>query len=92
MKREVSKDDKLFYFGKHFFTLDGLWMIETEEETNWETALKIDTKVWIKLLRIIIRRIKRRLNIETNSWGRFLLFNAIILFFFVYIYTICPIT
>ena len=67
MKREVSLEDKLFYFEKSFFTLDGLWMIETEEVTDWETALKIDTKVWIRLLRIIIRRIKKYLNIDTNS-------------------------
>jgi len=63
----VSKDDKLFYFEKHFFTLDGLWMIETEEVTDWETALKIDTKVWIGLLRIIVRRLKKYLKIETNT-------------------------
>ncbi len=65
--REISNDDKLFYFEKHFFTLDGLWMIETEEATDWDTALKIDTKVWIRLLQIIIRRIKNYLEIKTNS-------------------------
>jgi len=65
--REINKDDKLFYFEKHFFTLDGLWMIEAEKETDWETALKIDTRVWIRLLKIIIRRIKKYLNIETNN-------------------------
>ena len=65
--KKVSNEDKLFYFEKHFFTLDGLWMIETEEELDWETALKIDTKVWIRLLKIIIRRLRNYLNIETNT-------------------------
>lgn len=65
--RQVSNEDKLFYFEKHFFTLDGLWMIETEAELDWETALKIDTKVWIRLLKIIIRRLKNYLNIETST-------------------------
>lgn len=65
--RKVSDADKLFYFEKNFFTLDGLWMIETEEETNWGTALKIDTAVWKRLLQIIIRRIKSYLKIETNT-------------------------
>ncbi len=65
--KEVSKDDKLFYFEKHFFTLDGLWMIEAENEVGWEKALKIDLEVWIRLLRIIIRRIKKYLNIKSND-------------------------
>lgn len=65
--KEVNDADKLFYFQKNFFTLDGLWMIETESETDWDTALKIDTIVWKRLLKIIIRRIKRYLKIETNT-------------------------
>ncbi|MFX0136422.1 MAG: DUF6125 family protein, partial [Candidatus Hodarchaeota archaeon] len=65
--KKVSKEDKLFYFERNFFTLDGLWAIETEKETNWETALKIDVAVWKKLLKIIIRRIKKYLKIETNT-------------------------
>ncbi|TFF94101.1 MAG: hypothetical protein EU544_04930 [Promethearchaeota archaeon] len=65
--REVSEKDRLFYFERHFFTLDGLWMIETEEETDWKTALKIDTEVWKRLLKIIIRRLKKYLNLEENS-------------------------
>ncbi len=65
--REVSADDKLFFFERNFFTLDGLWMIETENATNWDTALKIDTEVWVKLLKTIIRRIKQYLKIQTNT-------------------------
>ena len=65
--KKVTDADKLFYFEKNFFTMDGLWMIETEKATDWETALKIDGAVWRKLLRIIIRRIKNYLKIETNS-------------------------
>jgi len=65
--REVTQDDKLFFFEKSFITLDGLWMIETEEMTNWEVALKIDVIVWKKLLKIIIRRLKKYLNLEKND-------------------------
>ena len=65
--RKVNDKDKLFYFERNFFTLDGLWMIEVENETNWDTALKIDLRVWKKLLKIIIKRIKAYLKIETNS-------------------------
>lgn len=65
--REVSDADKLFYFQKNFFTLDGLWMLETEKEVGWETALRIDTNVWIKLMEIIFRRIKKYLDIENND-------------------------
>ncbi|TFG02178.1 MAG: hypothetical protein EU540_02125 [Promethearchaeota archaeon] len=65
--KKVNQKDKLFYFERNFFTLDGLWMIETENEINWETALKIDLAVWKKLIKIIIRRIKKYLKIETNT-------------------------
>jgi len=65
--REVSEKDKLFYFEKNFFTLDGLWMIETEAKTDWETALKIDLAVWRKLLKIIFRRIRNYLNIQAKN-------------------------
>ncbi len=65
--KEISDKDKLFYFEKHFFTLDGLWMIETEDEIDWKTALKLDLRVWIRLLKIIIGRIKRYLNLEGNN-------------------------
>jgi len=65
--RKVSKNDKLFYFERNFKTLDGLWVIETENETNWETALKLDIIVWQNLYQIIFRRVKKYLKVETNS-------------------------
>jgi len=65
--KEVNQDDKLFFFERSFFTLDGLWMIETEEMTNWETALKIDLIVWKKLLGVVIRRLKKYLNLEKTD-------------------------
>jgi len=65
--RNLSLEDKLFFFERNFFTLDGLWMIETEEEMDWKIALKIDLAVWKKLLKIIIRRLTKYLKIETNS-------------------------
>ncbi|MFW9783884.1 MAG: DUF6125 family protein [Candidatus Heimdallarchaeota archaeon] len=65
--REVSDADRLFYYERNFVTLDGLWMLETENEVGWDTALKIDVIVWTRLFKIIIRRLKRYLNIETNT-------------------------
>ncbi len=65
--KKVSDADKLFYFQKSFYTLDGLWMLETEEEVGWQTALKIDKKVWTKLMEINFRRIQKYLNLEKNN-------------------------
>ena len=65
--KKVNQDDKLFFFEKSFFTLDGVWMIETEDMTNWETALKIDLIVWKELLKVIIRRLKKYLQLEKNN-------------------------
>ncbi|MHA1727242.1 MAG: DUF6125 family protein [Promethearchaeota archaeon] len=65
--KKVTDADKLFYYERNFFTLDGIWMIETEKKIGWDKALYIDTIVWIRLLKIIIRRIKKYLNIKTNS-------------------------
>jgi len=65
--RHVTKDDKLFFFERNFFTLDGLWIIEVENEVDWDTALKVDIVVWQKLYQIIFRRVKRYLNIKTNT-------------------------
>ncbi|MFX0076026.1 MAG: DUF6125 family protein [Candidatus Hermodarchaeota archaeon] len=65
--RNVNQKDRLFFFEKSFFTLDGLWMIETEEMTNWETALKIDVIVWKELLKVVIRRLKDYLQLKQNN-------------------------
>ncbi|MFW9989426.1 MAG: DUF6125 family protein [Candidatus Odinarchaeota archaeon] len=64
--RKITEADKIFYFEKNFFTMDGVWMLETEKEVGWDTALKIDRAVWIRLMRIFFRRIKRYLKIESN--------------------------
>ena len=66
---QVNNDDKLFFFEKSYFTLDGLWMIETEKTIGWEAALKVDTIVWVSLLNIIFRRLKRYLNLKENNLG-----------------------
>jgi hypothetical protein len=63
---KVSLEDKLFLLERSFFTLDGLWMIKLEEISNWEVALKIDTKVWEVLLKIIIRRLSKYLDLQDN--------------------------
>jgi len=47
--------------------MDGIWIIETEKATDWETALRIDRDVWIRMLKIIIRRIMKYLNLEEHS-------------------------
>ena len=65
--RKITDADKLFYFEKNFFTMDGVWMLETEKEVGWDIALKIDRDVWIRLMKIIFRRIKKYLNIKTNT-------------------------
>jgi hypothetical protein len=65
--RIINQNDKLFFFERSFFTLDGLWMIETEEMTDWETALKIDVIVWRELLKVVIRRLKNYLKLEKNN-------------------------
>ena len=65
--RKITDVDKLFYFEKNFFTMDGLWMLETEKEVGWNIALKIDRAVWIRLMKIIFRRIKKYLRLETNN-------------------------
>jgi hypothetical protein len=65
--RKISDADKLFYYERNFVTLDGLWMLEIEKEIGWDRALKIDVTVWTRLLKIIIRRLKKYLNIETNT-------------------------
>ena len=65
--RKVNDADKLFYYERNFVTLDGLWMLEAEKEIGWDRALKIDVTVWTRLFKIIIRRLKKYLNIETNT-------------------------
>jgi hypothetical protein len=67
--RDLTTQDKLFFFERHFFTLDGLWMIETENKLDWDTALEIDLNVWKKLLKIIFRRIKKYLKVDGNTLG-----------------------
>ncbi len=65
--RTLADKDKLIYFERNFFTLDGLWMVETEEILDFETALKIDLAVWNRFLKIVIRRLTKYLNITTNT-------------------------
>jgi len=65
--QRLSLEDKMFFFERNFFTLDGLWMIESENETNWDTALKMDINVWTKFLIIAFRRLSKYLKIEKNS-------------------------
>ena len=70
--KPLSIHDKLFFFERNFFTLDGLWMVETEKETNWETALNIDLVVWKKLLKIIFLRLKKYLNLKADNLKDFI--------------------
>ncbi|MHA1793546.1 MAG: DUF6125 family protein [Promethearchaeota archaeon] len=61
---KVSKEDKLFYFERNFFTLDGLWIIETEKETDLDTSIKVDLAVWKRFVPIIYQRIKKYLGYD----------------------------
>ncbi|MHA1369747.1 MAG: DUF6125 family protein [Promethearchaeota archaeon] len=61
---KLSDKDKLFYFEKNFFTLDGLWVVEIEKVLGLEDSLKIDLAVWKQLLTIAYRRIRKYLGIE----------------------------
>ncbi len=65
--RKVNLEDKIFYYERNWFTLDGLWFLKAEEEVGWDTALKIDLAVWKHLLKIVIRRIQDYLKLKTNS-------------------------
>ncbi|MHA1519351.1 MAG: DUF6125 family protein [Promethearchaeota archaeon] len=65
--RALTDEDKLYYFEKNFFTLDGLWMVETEEKFDFETALRLDLAVWDRFLKIAIRRLKKYLKITSNT-------------------------
>lgn len=42
-------------------------MVEVENEFEFNAALKIDIRVWQRLYKIIFRRVKRYLKIETNT-------------------------
>ncbi|MFO8018882.1 MAG: DUF6125 family protein [Promethearchaeia archaeon] len=65
--REVTDKDKLFFFSNHWDTLDGLWIIETENRMGFDRALQVDLAVWGRLLRKIIKRVKKHLNLKQNS-------------------------
>lgn len=65
--KKVTEADELFYFKRQFFTLDGLWIIETENATDLDTSLKIDLTVWQRLLEIGYRRIRRHLGIHDTD-------------------------
>ncbi|MBN2152097.1 MAG: L-2-amino-thiazoline-4-carboxylic acid hydrolase [Candidatus Lokiarchaeota archaeon] len=65
--KELTTDDRLFYFERNWFTLDGLWIIEVEKATNFETALAVDLAVWERLFKIVYRRIKEYLKADTGT-------------------------
>lgn len=65
--RTLRHEDKLFLLERSFFSLDGLWMIKLEDLTDWDIALKIDSKVWEELLKIIIKRLHIYLDLRDNN-------------------------
>ena len=65
--KELTTDDRLFYFERNWFTLDGLWIIESEKATNLDMALAIDLAVWKQLFKIVYRRIKEYLKADTTT-------------------------
>ena len=54
--KDVSIEDKLFYFERNFFTLDGLFVVEIENQTDFEMALKIDLINILKFKTFIITK------------------------------------
>ncbi len=65
--KKLTTEDRLFYFERNWFTLDGLWIIESERATNLDTALAIDLAVWKQLFKIAYRRIKEYLKADTKT-------------------------
>ncbi|MBD3193500.1 MAG: hypothetical protein GF317_00480 [Candidatus Lokiarchaeota archaeon] len=73
---QVEKQDKLFFYERHFLTLDGLWMIETEKEFGWDFALEIDLAVWNRFLNIMIEEIMKYKKLEQHSIQNLILILA----------------
>jgi len=63
----LTDADKLAYFQKNFFTLDGLWMVAAEEHLGLDKAIEIDLDVWERFFPIIYRRITQYLGIEGRT-------------------------
>ncbi|GAB4327392.1 MAG: hypothetical protein Kow0069_34280 [Promethearchaeota archaeon] len=63
MDRDLTDEDKLFYFSRNFFTLDGLWMVVAEERLGLEKAVELDLEVWQRFFPIIYRRVARYLGV-----------------------------
>jgi hypothetical protein len=64
---DLTCDDRLFYFEKQFFTLDGLWITEVEQAADADVSFAVDLAVWQKLLVIAFRRIKDYLHLDTTT-------------------------
>ncbi|MHA1730898.1 MAG: DUF6125 family protein [Promethearchaeota archaeon] len=71
MDFELSGKDKLFYFQRNFFTLDGTWMVVLEERLGLEETFELDLQVWSRLFPVIYRRIKRYLGLDDDSLESF---------------------
>ena len=54
-------------FAKNWLAHDGLWFQAVENETDMQTAIKLDTEAWEKFTKIEAKRIMARLNIEPNG-------------------------
>ena len=64
--KKISDKDRLYFFNRNFFTLDGLWVIKVEEQTNWDLTLNIDLEVWQELLQMAYKRILERLKLNPD--------------------------
>jgi hypothetical protein len=64
---DLTCEDRLFYFERQFFTLDGLWITELEDAAGTDVSLAVDLAVWQKLLAIAFRRIKEYLKVDAST-------------------------
>lgn len=54
-------------FAKNWLAHDGLWFQAVEEQSDMETAIKLDTEAWKRFTQIEAQRIMKRHSIEEGS-------------------------
>ncbi len=55
---KLTQEQMIEYLHRSYTAVDGLWFMKVEEETDFETALRIDEKVWQVLPKIQARKMK----------------------------------
>jgi len=65
----ISDSVKAGYFQRIFETIDGLWFMKVEEDTDFERALDIDRRVWEIVPKIQARTLRTLLEIDGDGIG-----------------------